>query len=103
MQQAVDKYQSDPNVAFVFVDTWENVSDKEKNAGDFIKNNAYTFNVLMDNDNKVVTSFGVSGIPTKFVVDKLGKIRFKSVGYAGSTDALVEEIGLMIEIAKGAP
>lgn len=23
MQQAVDKYQSDPNVAFVFVDTWK--------------------------------------------------------------------------------
>lgn len=44
----------------------------------------------MDNDNKVVTSFGVSGIPTKFVVDKLGKIRFK--GGNGSTDALVNNI-----------
>lgn len=103
MQQAVDKYQSDPQVTFVFVDTWENGNEKEKNAGDFIKNNGYTFNVLMDNDNKVVSSFGVSGIPTKFVVDKEGKIRFKSVGYAGSTDALVEELSLMIEIAKGAP
>ena len=103
MQQAVDKYQSDPQVAFVFVDTWENGGDKEKNAGDFIKNNNYTFNVLMDNDNKVVTSFGVSGIPTKFIVDKFGKIRFKSVGYAGSTDALVDELSLMIDVAKGAP
>ena len=103
MQQMVDKYQSDPNVAFVFVDTWENAGDKEKNAGDFIKNNNYTFNVLMDNDNRVVTSFGVSGIPTKFVVDKFGKIRFKSVGYSGSADALMDELSLMIEVAKGAP
>ncbi|MBV6441474.1 MAG: hypothetical protein DYG98_02835 [Haliscomenobacteraceae bacterium CHB4] len=103
MQQAVDKYQSDPNVAFVFVNTWENGNEKEKIAGDFIKNNNYTFNVLMDNDNKVVTSFGVSGIPTKFVVDKFGKIRFKSVGYAGSPDALLDELSLMIEVAKGAP
>ncbi|HRI62144.1 MAG TPA: TlpA disulfide reductase family protein [Saprospiraceae bacterium] len=103
MQQAVDKYQSDPQVAFVFVDTWENGGDKEKNAGEFIKNNNYSFNVLMDNDNKVVTSFGVSGIPTKFIVDKFGKIRFKSVGYAGSADALVDELSLMIDVAKGAP
>lgn len=103
MQQAVDKYQSDPNVAFVFVDTWENATEKEKNANEFIKNNGYTFNVLMDNDNKVVTSFGVSGIPTKFVVDGKGKIRFKSIGYSGSADALVEELSLMIEAAKAAP
>jgi peroxiredoxin len=101
MQQAVNKYQSDPNVAFVFVDTWERVEEKEKNAADFIKNNGYTFNVLMDNDNKVVSSFGVSGIPTKFVVDKYGRIRFKSIGYAGSPDALLDEISLMIEVAKG--
>jgi thiol-disulfide isomerase/thioredoxin len=103
MQQAVDKYQSDPNVAFVFVDTWENGNEKEKNAEDFIKSKGYTFNVLMDNDNRVVSSFGVSGIPTKFIVDKSGKIRFKSVGYAGSTDALVEELSMMIDVAKGAP
>jgi thiol-disulfide isomerase/thioredoxin len=103
MQQTLDKYKNDPNVAFVFVDTWEKVDDKEKNAANFIKANNYTFNVLMDNDNQVVASFGVSGIPTKFVVDKQGKIRFKSIGYAGSTDALVDELSLMIEVAKGQP
>ncbi len=101
MQQAVKKFGSDPNVAFVFVDTWERVDNKERNASDFIKNNQYDFNVLMDNDNKVVSAFGVSGIPTKFVVDKYGKIRFKSIGYAGSADALLEELSLMIEAAKG--
>ncbi len=103
MQQAVDKYKSDPNVAFVFVDTWENVADKEKNASDFIKEKGYTFNVLMDNDSKVVSSFGVSGIPTKFVVDKSGRIRFKSIGYAGSSEALVDELSLMIEAVKAQP
>lgn len=103
MQIAVNKYKADPNVAFVFVDTWENGDNKEKNAADFIKDKGYTFNVLMDNDNKVVSSFGVSGIPTKYVVDKYGKIRFKSVGYAGSSDALVDELSMMIDVAKGMP
>ncbi len=103
MQQAVDKYKTDPNVAFVFVDTWENSGDKEKNASDFITANKYTFNVLMDNESKVVSSFGVTGIPTKFVVDKNGKIRFKSMGFSGNSDALADELSIMIEAAKGMP
>ena len=57
----------------------------------------------MDNDNKVVASYGVSGIPTKFVLDKKGKIRFKSVGFSGNSEALADEVGLMIEAAKGQP
>jgi peroxiredoxin len=56
--------------------------------------------VLLDTENKVITSFGVDGIPTKFVIDKKGKIRFKSVGFSGSTDKLVEELSLMIEMLR---
>lgn len=103
MQQTVDKFKSDPEVAFVFVDTWERVDDKAKAAGDFIASKNYTFNVLLDTENSVVASFGVSGIPTKFIVDPNGKIRFKSVGYAGSTDALVDELITMIELVKEQP
>jgi thiol-disulfide isomerase/thioredoxin len=102
MQKAVDQYKSDPNVAFVFIDCWERGKEKEKLAGDFIASKSYTFNVLMDTEDKVVSDFGVSGIPTKFVVDPTGKIRFKSVGYNGNPDALAEELGMMIELVKGA-
>ncbi|MEQ1746884.1 MAG: TlpA disulfide reductase family protein [Saprospiraceae bacterium] len=103
MQNAVNKFKDDPNVAFVFVDTWERGGDKLKNATEFIQSKAYTFNVLMDNDDSVVASFGVSGIPTKFIVDQKGKIRFKSVGYSGDNDALVEELSAMIELARATP
>ena len=103
LQTAVDKFKNDPNVAFVFVDTWENEGDKVKNAAKFIQSKNYTFNVLMDNESKVVSDFGVSGIPTKFVVDKTGKIRFKSVGFDGSADGLVEELSMMIELAGAQP
>ena len=101
MQKAVNKYKDRDDVAFVFIDTWERVEDKEKNAAEFIASKEYTFNVLMDNDNAVVKSFGVSGIPTKFVVDKKGKIRFKSVGFSGNDDELVRELDMMIEMAGG--
>ncbi|MBK8967808.1 MAG: TlpA disulfide reductase family protein [Saprospiraceae bacterium] len=103
MQQAQNNYEKDPNVAFVFIDSWERVEDKLKNAADFIKGKGYTFNVLMDTDDKVIGSFGVTGIPTKFVLDKNGKVRFKSIGYAGSSEALVEELSAMIDLAKEQP
>ncbi len=99
MQMAVDKFADRKDVAFLFIDTWENGDNKEKQAGDFIASKSYTFNVLMDNSNEVVGKFGVSGIPTKFIVDGNGKIRFKSVGFSGNDKELLEELSSMIELA----
>ncbi|MCC7466861.1 MAG: TlpA family protein disulfide reductase [Saprospiraceae bacterium] len=103
MQLAVNQYKNDPEVAFVFIDSWERGTDKSKNASDFIASKGYTFNVLMDNDDKVITSYGVSGIPTKFILDKNGKIRFKTIGFEGSDEGLAEELSIMIETLKGQP
>ncbi|HZI69183.1 MAG TPA: TlpA disulfide reductase family protein, partial [Hanamia sp.] len=100
MQKMVTKYKNDPDVKFVFVDTWETSKEKEKNAQDFITNNKYDFHVLMDNDSKVVEQFKVNGIPTKFVIDKNGIIRFKAVGFDGSDDKLVNELTAMIDMAR---
>jgi len=103
MQKMVTKYKNNPEVKFVFVDTWETAEDKKKNAQEFISSNKYTFDVLMDNDNKVVEQFKVEGIPTKFVIDKNGIIRFKSVGFSGSDDKLITELTAMIDIATNPP
>ena len=103
MQKMVTKYKDNPDVKFVFVDTWETKEEKVKNAQEFISSNKYTFDVLMDNDNKVVEQFKVDGIPTKFVIDKNGVIRFKSVGFSGSDDKLIAELTAMIDIAANPP
>jgi len=47
----------------------------------------------------VISSYKVSGIPTKFVIGKDGKMKFKSVGYGGSDEKLVDELSSMIDIA----
>ena len=99
MQRAVNNFHDDDKVVFLFIDTWENAGDKEKNASDFITKMEYTFNVLMDNDNKVVADYKVEGIPTKFVIDPTGRIRFKSVGFSGNDEELVTELETMIELA----
>lgn len=103
MQKTVDFYKNDPDVAFVFVDCWEKAEDKVKNAADFISSKGYSFNVLVDADDKVISSYAVSGIPTKFILDKTGKIRFKAIGFDGSDDGLVEEMKVMIEAARTQP
>jgi len=54
---------------------------------------------LLDTEDNVVSDFKVSGIPTKFIVDGKGNIRFKAVGFDGNDDALVEELTTMIELA----
>ena len=90
-------------MSFVFVDSWEKGDNKLKNAEDFITGKGYPFNVLLDNDDKVIGAFGVSGIPTKYVLDRNGKIRFKTVGFEGSDDGLMEEIKIMVEAVRSQP
>ena len=100
MQKAVNKYSTDEDVKFLFVNTWERGSDVKDKVSAFISNNNYNVHVLLDLDHKVVAAYGVEGIPTKFIIDKEGNIRKKSVGFAGSDEALVTELSNIIESAK---
>lgn len=109
MQKAVNGFKNDPNVVFLFVDTWEYTKPaaRFKQVSDFISKHKYTFHVLLDRRQpkdtiqyQVVGTYGVSGIPTKFVIDPSGHIRFKSMGFYGSTDALVRKVNMMINMVK---
>lgn len=100
LQQTVNSYTDDPDVKFLFINSWERVQNKKQNASDFIKKNNYTFQVLMDEENKVITDYKVTGIPTKFIIDKDQNIRFINIGYSGTPEGLVEEISAMIEMIR---
>ncbi len=100
MKKVVEEFKNDKDVAFLFVDTWERVANKLANAKNFIAINKYPFHVLLDSSNTVVSSFKVSGIPTKFVIGRKGNIRFKSVGFDGSTEKLISKISTMINMLK---
>ncbi|HTI10809.1 MAG TPA: redoxin domain-containing protein [Puia sp.] len=106
MQMAVNKFKDDPAVKFLFIHTWEKGDDATQNAKTYIDSMKYTFRVLMDLKdkqtavNKVVEDFKVSGIPTKFVIDKNGNIRFRLTGFEGGNDAAVEELSAMIKLAE---
>lgn len=106
MQMAENKYKSDPNVKFLFIHTWEKVENATQDAREYIKGKNYDFEVLMDlkdpdtKINKVVSSYKVNGIPAKFVIDANGNIRFKLTGFDGSNEAAVDELSMMIDMAK---
>ena len=100
MKKAVQKYQDEPNVVFLFVNTWERVKNIKENTKDFISKNEYPFHVLLDDKNEVIEKYKVSGIPTKFIIDGNKNIRFMNVGYSGSEDQLVEELSAMISMVQ---
>ena len=108
MQKALNKYASNPNIVFLFVNTWQTEENREKLVTDFITAKKYNFNVLYDTKNvkdpskfDVVSAYKVDGIPTKFVIDGDGNIRFKAVGFSGSDDGVVKEIDSMISLLAG--
>ncbi|HEX6428661.1 MAG TPA: TlpA disulfide reductase family protein [Niastella sp.] len=107
MQMAVNKFRDNPDVQFLFIHTWEKgEGDATAAAKKYVDDNKYSFRVLMDlkdeasGTNKVVEGFGIQGIPTKFVLDKNGNIRFKVTGFSGSDEAAVEELSAMIDMVK---
>ena len=92
LQKIQDKYKDNPNILILALDTWQRertVEEKEKVVKDFIAENNYTFKVLFDTDD-IVTKYGVTGIPTKFVIDKEGMMQFKSVGFAGDQKMIAD-------------
>lgn len=100
MKMAVEKYKNDKDVVFYFVDTQEKMKDYEAYVTKYLKDNHYDFNVLFDADANFSKSYGVGAIPHKMVLDKNGMLRFSEVGYMGSPSELVDEISMMVELAR---
>ena len=101
MQRSVDKYND--KVKYLFIDTWEKEDDADRKVKDFIEETKYTFHVLRDVKNSVVKDYKVFSIPTKLIIDQEGNIRFRSEGYGGDDDKLIEELDLMIDLLQQMP
>lgn len=106
MQMTVNKYQADPNVKFLFIHTWEQVSNPKEEAIKYFADNNYKLPLYMDvrdpstRRNPAVSAFDVKGIPAKFVIDGQGNIRFKTSGFGGTNEAAVNELSTMIELSR---
>jgi thiol-disulfide isomerase/thioredoxin len=105
MKAAMERFKDDPNVRFLFIHTYENDANASTLAKNYMMENHYPFEVLMDlknaqGVNPVAERYKLGGIPTKIVIDGNGQIRFSVTGFSGGQEAAVEEIAAMIELSK---
>jgi thiol-disulfide isomerase/thioredoxin len=91
MQILYDRLKS-KGLTIIAVDLME---DKDTVAA-FLRQNKYTFPVLLDSDGKVGGSslYGVRAIPTNYVLDRTGRIVARAVGVGGPTWTSPERVAL---------
>jgi thiol-disulfide isomerase/thioredoxin len=99
LQKVVNKYKDNPDILILALDTWEREksdAEKEQKVKAFIADNKYTFKVLFD-DLDIVSKYEVTGIPTKFIIDKNGMIQFKTIGF-DSEQKMISEMEAEFEL-----
>lgn len=99
LQKVVERYREYRTVAFIGINTSETAvgAARDSLVRKFVEEGKFTFQAVFDEGSKVAQQFGAEGIPTRVVIDKNGRIRFKSVGF-GDGDALVNDLTSQIEV-----
>jgi len=96
VQKLYDKYKNNPNVVFAIVNVWERVEDRFASVRTFLDKNAYTFPIYFDLKDEMVKGYGVTGIPSKFILDKQGIGRFMEVGLE-EEQTFIDETSMKID------
>lgn len=103
MQAAVNKHKDDPEVVFLFMNTWERSEDYKTKVESFIQEKGYSFHVVFDKQeagDALVEKYGITGIPTKIIIDQNGRVRFKSSGSSPVVKEIVDEISYKIDLIR---
>lgn len=107
MQMAVNKYKDNSDVKFLFIDTRENEKTYKKLVQDYLTQTKYPFHVLFDEvsksgkQSKIAEAYQGLELPTRFIIDKKGYIRFKELGFENvGNEIAVQKLATMIELAS---
>ncbi len=79
MNELQKKY-GDQGLVIIAVNEDEEKSDMQ----DFLKDNAAAFTVVRDAKQKLVAVAGIQTMPSSFVLDDTGKVRFAHSGFHGA-------------------
>ena len=92
--------EADMPVKFFGVNVWEqgDVAAKLKLAKDFWDGQKFSFASLIDSDDSVVAKYGVTGIPTSFIIGRDGKVE---VVHQGFDPGMVETMKTELKTAAG--
>jgi len=64
-----------------------NLDERRRDAETFLRDHRHQMTVLFDPKGASPLAFGVTGMPSSFLIDKAGNIRFTHMGYTGNVDA----------------
>ena len=64
-----------------------NIDERRRDADAFLADRPHHLLVLFDPKGASPLAFGVKGMPSSFLIDKSGTIRFTHMGYSGNVDA----------------
>jgi len=74
-----------------------NLDEKRRDADAFLDKYSHRMTVLFDPTGLSASTFGLKGMPTSFVIDKAGTIRFTHMGYSGDVaEAYRREIAQLL-------
>jgi thiol-disulfide isomerase/thioredoxin len=102
MQKFSDANKKNVDYKMFFVNTYQGKDDPKKEVANFLIKNPFTFHVVYDLDDSAAKSLGVTGLPTKMIVDRNGIIRYISIGTGDNENKAVEELQAMMELADEA-
>jgi DsbE subfamily thiol:disulfide oxidoreductase len=63
-----------------------NLDERRRDAEGFLSAHPYQLTLLFDPKGASPVAFGVKGMPSSFLIDKSGRIRFTHMGYSGNVD-----------------
>ena len=63
-----------------------NLDERRRDADAFLDAHPHSMTVLFDPRGASPVAFGVKGMPSSFVIDRSGAIRFTHMGYSGNVD-----------------
>jgi len=79
LERFYQEWKRDPDGPLLFtVDVGQTV----EHVRHFVKRLHVTFSVALDRDGKIARKYGVKGLPTYFIIDRKGIIRYKILGWA---------------------
>ena len=80
MQKVYDQFKENKEVVFMIMNSGS--KNTLQDAQNWVKQNNFTFPIYY-NDRKLAEAFEVNTIPSTFLIDKTGKIQYKTVGFEG--------------------
>lgn len=90
--EKISQEYKDKNLIVLAID----IGEDKTTVGNYIKENNYDFNVLLDSSSNISQQYGVSSIPVSIFIDKGGNIAQKNVG-AMTEDQMKSVIDKMLQ------